>query len=53
MSIWEKYLQVAKEKDEEVDRIEIAQKIIKELRAGKEGKNLKMIRLPKERTLSK
>jgi len=44
--IFEKYLEVAKDDSQEEERFEFASKLVKELRVGKEGKNLKMIRIP-------
>lgn len=45
LPVLEEYLEVAKDDLEEKDRVKFATKLVKELKAGKEGKNLSMIRM--------
>lgn len=46
LPIWEQYLKVAKGQDDEKDRIQVAEGVLEELHSGKDGKYLKMIRMP-------
>ena len=46
LPVLEEYLEMAKDDPEEKDRVKFATKLVKELKAGKEGKNLSMIRIP-------
>ncbi len=44
LSIFEKYLEIAKDEPWEKNRFEFVKNVVLELRSGREGKNLNMIR---------